>query len=250
MLRRTMLAVGRALGWALVGMLLVGLALYIRFLRSGPELEPWHRAHLDEEFTAARADEVRTIADYRALETRLLAEVDREVYAETEPEDRLPFNRYFRGSRSDPATWPVDWNRTWEHAPAGPSAAVLLLHGLTDSPYSMHALAETFASQGLHVLALRLPGHGTAPAGLLSFEIEDMQAAVSLAMRDLRRRIGSTSHCSSWRTRYLIRPTQISAQRRAATTNCNRSRTTTTSAPARATWSCSIPSAASSRSRA
>ena len=79
MLRRTMLAVGRTLGWALVGMLLVGLALYIRFLRSGPELEPWHRAHLDEEITEARADEVRTIADNRALETRLFAEVELDV---------------------------------------------------------------------------------------------------------------------------------------------------------------------------
>ena len=190
MLRGTIVAVGRALGWAFVGMLLLGLVLYLRYLRSGPELEPWHRVHLEEEFTAAAADKVSTIADYRALEARLFAELDREVYAETEPEDRLPFNRYFRGSRSDPATWPVDWSRTWEHAPPAPPAAVLLLHGLTDSPYSMHALAETFASQGLHVLALRLPGHGTAPAGLLSFEIEDMQAAVSLAMRDLRRRIG------------------------------------------------------------
>jgi alpha-beta hydrolase superfamily lysophospholipase len=184
-------AVGRALGWALVGMLLVGLVLYIRYLRSGPELEPWHRAHLDEEFTAARADEVRTIADYRALERRLFDEIDREIYAETEPEDRLPFNRYFRGSQSDPATWPVDWNRTWEHSPASPPAAVLLLHGLTDSPYSLHALAEDFATRGQHVLALRLPGHGTAPAGLLSFEVEDLQAAVRLAMRDLRRRLGT-----------------------------------------------------------
>ena len=190
LLRATIGAAGRALGWALVGMLLMGLVLYVRYLHSGPELEPWHRVQLEEEFTAGSADKVRTIADYRALEARLFAELDRDVYADTEPEDRLPFNRYFRGSRSDPATWPVDWNRTWEHAPAAPPSAVLLLHGLTDSPYSMHALAESFASQGLHVLALRLPGHGTAPAGLLSFRIEDMQAAVSLAMRDLRRRLG------------------------------------------------------------
>jgi hypothetical protein len=143
-LRGAVLAVGRALGWALVGMLLLGLVLYIRYLRSGPELEPWHRAHLDEEFTAARADEVRTIADYRALERRLFDEIDREIYAETEPEDRLPFNRYFRGSQSDPATWPVDWNRTWEHSPASPPAAVLLLHGLTDSPYSLSHVALPF----------------------------------------------------------------------------------------------------------
>jgi alpha-beta hydrolase superfamily lysophospholipase len=190
MLRGALRAIGRALGWALAGMLLLGLVLYVRYLRSGPELEPWHRARLDEEFTAARADEVRTLADYRALEARLSVELDREVYAATEPEDRLPYNRYYRGSRSDPRTWPLDWNWTWEHAPASPPAAVLLLHGLTDSPYSLHALATELAARGLHVVALRLPGHGTAPAGLLSFKVEDMQAAVRLAMRDLRRRLG------------------------------------------------------------
>ena len=192
-MRRAVGAIGRALGWALVGMLLVGVVLYIRFLRSGPELEPWHRAHLDEEFTAAKADEVRTVADYRALETRLFAELDREVYAQTEPEDRLRSTAITVAARAIRGRWPVNWNRTWEHAPAAAPAAVLLLHGLTDSPYSMHALGEDFASRGLHVLALRLPGHGTAPAGLLHFQIEDMQAAVRLAMRDLRARLGDDS---------------------------------------------------------
>ena len=192
-LRSTARLLGLAIGSALMGALLIALVMYVRYLRSGPELEPWHDAQLDTEFTAADADEVRTIADYRALETRLFAELDREVYQRTEPEDRLPFNRYFRGSASDPATWPVDWSRTWEHAPSAPAAAVLLLHGLTDSPYSLHALAENFARQGLHVVALRMPGHGTAPSGLLSFEVEDMQAVVRLAMRDLRARLGGAT---------------------------------------------------------
>jgi alpha-beta hydrolase superfamily lysophospholipase len=191
MMRRALRAIGLAIGSALFGMLLVGLALYIRFLRGGPELEPWHRAHLDEEFTAAQADELRTVANYRALEARLFDELDREVYAQTEAEDRVPYNRYHRGSQSDPATWPIDWNRTWEHAPVAPPAAVLLLHGLTDSPYSLRALGEDLAARGVHVLAPRMPGHGTAPAGLLDFEIEDMQALVHLAMRDLRARLGS-----------------------------------------------------------
>lgn len=191
MIRRAFRTLVLAVGSAVFGMLLIGLVLYVRFLRSGPELEPWHRARLGAEFTVAQAAEIRTIADYRALEGRLDAELDREVYERVDTEDRQPFNRFFRGSRSDPGTWPVNWNRTWEHVPAAKApAAVLLLHGLTDSPYSLHALAEHFAGRGLHVVALRLPGHGTAPAGLLSFEIEDMQAAVRLAMRDIRRRAG------------------------------------------------------------
>jgi alpha-beta hydrolase superfamily lysophospholipase len=190
MMRRAVRAVGLAVGSALLGMLLIALAWYVHFLRSGPELEPWHSARLAEEFTAARADEVRTVAVYRALEARLFAELDREVYAQIDPEDRLPYNRYFRGSESDPGAWPFDWNRSWEHSPATPRAAVLLLHGLTDSPYSLRVLGEGFAAQGLHVLGLRLPGHGTAPAGLLHFRVEDMQSVVRLAMRDLRARLG------------------------------------------------------------
>ena len=40
------------------------------------------------------------------------------------------------------------------------------------------------------MVGLRLPGHGTAPSGLLTFEIEDMAAAVRMAMRDLRAQLG------------------------------------------------------------
>jgi esterase/lipase len=54
----------------------------------------------------------------------------------------------------------------------------------------MRSLAEQFAGRGLAVTGLRLPGHGTAPAGLLEFNWRDHAAAVRLAMRDLRRRLG------------------------------------------------------------
>jgi esterase/lipase len=40
------------------------------------------------------------------------------------------------------------------------------------------------------VVGLRLPGHGTAPSGLLDVTAADWQAAVRLAARDLRRKIG------------------------------------------------------------
>ena len=80
MLRSTLRMLGLAIASALFGALLIALAFYIRFLRSGPELEPWHDARLGAEFAAANADEVRTIADYRALEARLFDELDREVY--------------------------------------------------------------------------------------------------------------------------------------------------------------------------
>jgi alpha-beta hydrolase superfamily lysophospholipase len=113
------------------------------------------------------------------------------VYGQLAPAERSPINRFDAGSRSDPRAWPVDWNRTFVLEPDGrPRAGVLLLHGLTDSPYSLRAVGAALSREGARVVGLRLPGHGTAPSGLLSFQVEDMQAATRLAMRDLRRTLG------------------------------------------------------------
>ena len=188
MLRKLIRLLAAAVRSLLLGLLLVGVVLYARFLLRGPELAAWHTADLRSEFTSSQAEEVRTLDDYRALEERLFAELQREVRDHLEPRERHAFNRYNPGSRSDPAGWTTDWNRTYEFAPARAGGAVLLLHGLTDSPYSLRSIGEHLAGRDLLVVGLRLPGHGTAPSGMLDFEVEDMQAAVRMAMRDLRRR--------------------------------------------------------------
>jgi len=175
-----------AAGSAVLGILLLGLGIYARYLASGPALQPWHRVPLAD-FTAGQAGEIVTLDDYLALEDRLFADLDASIYREPSAGRDL-FNRFRRGSRSDPGRWRVNWNRTFRlEAAAGvePRGAVLLLHGLTDSPYSLRSIGEHLAARGYEVVGLRLPGHGTAPSGLLSFKIEDMQAAVRLAARDL-----------------------------------------------------------------
>jgi alpha-beta hydrolase superfamily lysophospholipase len=177
-----------AAGAVLLGLALIGAGLYWHFLRNGPAPAVWHQAQLAD-FTASQADAVRTLDDYRALEDRLFADLQQQVYAAVLPADRIAINRYHAGSRSDPGIWPVNWNRTFRLAPATdgpPRGSVLLLHGLTDSPYSLRSIGEHLAGRGFEVVGLRLPGHGTAPSGLLSFRVEDLQAAVRLAMRDLR----------------------------------------------------------------
>src|ERR1041385_4116649 len=49
--------------------------------------------------------------------------------------------------------------------------AILLVHGLTDSPYYVRALADVFYAAGYNVAAVLLPGHGTKPEDLLSVRL-------------------------------------------------------------------------------
>ena len=68
---------------------------------------------------------------------------------------------------------------------AQPRAKVLLLHGLSDAPYSLRAMAQQLHGAGATVLGLRVPGHGTAPSGLVHVTWQDMAAAVQLAVEHL-----------------------------------------------------------------
>ena len=54
----------------------------------------------------------------------------------------------------------------------------------------MRSLGERLHAAGASVVALRIPGHGTAPSGLVYAEWEDWAAAVELAMRHLREVMG------------------------------------------------------------
>ncbi len=127
-------------------------------------LQPWHTQVLHEEFKADQAGEVRDLAGYLRVEERLFAEMDAEVYAVTPTGPDQALVRFSPGSASDPRDRVPNWNRTFEIGPADAPAGVLLLHGMSDGPYSLRALGEALAGQGYRVLGLRLPGHGTIPS--------------------------------------------------------------------------------------
>jgi alpha-beta hydrolase superfamily lysophospholipase len=177
-----------AVGYTALGALVVVLAGFAYYVRSLPELSVWHRATLDEEFSAAST--VSDFAGYLALEDRLFAQLDEQVCARVPTGPDQALNRYSRGSLADPARWPTPWNRSFEHRTTEPRAGVLLLHGLSDSPYSMRALGERLAAEQAWVVGLRIPGHGTAPSGLVTVRWQDMSAAVALAVRHLRSAVG------------------------------------------------------------
>lgn len=148
-------------------------------------LEPWHTKKLVEEFTVDKAETVVTLADYQALEERLFEELEAKVYDLVDTGPQYALVRYSRGSAADPRVDNPNWNRSFEMTQSDPLGAVLLLHGMSDSPYSLRTVARTLHEQGYHVLALRMPGHGTAPSGLRFVDAEDMIAAVRLGMRHL-----------------------------------------------------------------
>jgi alpha-beta hydrolase superfamily lysophospholipase len=170
------------------GAVVVLVAVFVLYLEGRPELEVWHLADLDEDYTASSG--VATFADYLALEGRLFAQLDAQVYAKIPPEQRRLINRYNRGSLSDPARWSPNWNRSFELTAERPKAAILLLHGMSDAPYSLRRLGQRLNAAGALVVGLRIPGHGTAPSGLVTVAWQDMAAAVRLAMGHLAESAG------------------------------------------------------------
>ncbi len=172
-----------AAAYSAVGALVVLVAVFIVYMERQPDLNVWHTTVLDEEFTASSG--VESFSDYLALEERLFAQLDTEIYAQIPADEDRLINRYHRGSLSDPERWPRNWNRSFELAADAAKAGVLLLHGMSDSPYSLQSLGQRLNTAGALVVGLRIPGHGTAPSGLVEVTWQDMAAAVRLAMRHL-----------------------------------------------------------------
>ena len=158
--------------------------------RGYPDLELWHRVVLREEVTAADLGPAVSLDEFRRREQRLFEELEARVERAVPADRQTIANRYFTGSRASPRRFLFDGNRTFERAPPHPVGGVLLIHGLTDGPYSMSALARTFESRGYYALGLRMPGHGTIPSGLVGATWEDWAAAVRLGVRHVRARIG------------------------------------------------------------
>ena len=157
---------------------------------STPSLEPWHTEKLTEEFTAEMAQKIRTFDEYLQLEDRLFAQLEENVYTQTGTGPDYELVRYSAGSAADPQHRRPNWNRSFELSADRPVGGVLLLHGMSDSPYSLRALGRTLNRRDYRVIGLRLPGHGTAPSGLTSLSWQDMVSAVRLAMADLATSLG------------------------------------------------------------
>ena len=178
----------RALKTAKVLAIIVATIVLIRAFdaRKLPELQVWHEVHFENEFDANQ-DSVDSLASYLELEQALFDELNEKVYGNEIAGEGFVVSRFKSDSAFNAQNHPTNWNRTVELIPQGkPRAVALMLHGLTDSPYSMRATAELFLQRGYRVLVPRLPGHGTAPGGLKQVHWEDWHAVVQLAARHLQ----------------------------------------------------------------
>ncbi len=158
--------------------------------RSMPALQIWHTAVLENEFTASDATPQSTLQSYLEQEERLFAELHEKVYQQLGSTAEFTYSRYRIAGAQDPA-WPEqNWNRSFELVPEKVQGGALLLHGLTDSPYSLRRIGEILHARGFYVLGLRLPGHGTIPGALTQVRWEDWVAASRIGARHVREQIG------------------------------------------------------------
>ncbi|ODT21574.1 MAG: hypothetical protein ABS35_16865 [Kaistia sp. SCN 65-12] len=174
----------------IVALSLLGLRIYDT--QRGAPLEPWH-TFVPEELSIKELDRAGW-ADYLKAEDKAFASVRAEVTQKLDPEERVPVNRYFDGSAIHPAHFKQDWNRSYVMEPEGkPVGVAVFLHGLTDSPYSLRHVARQYRERGFVAIAIRLPGHGTVPAGLTEVEWQDWLAATRLAVREARKRVDAAA---------------------------------------------------------
>jgi len=86
---------------------------------------------------------------YLAQENEIMASVRAEVTEKLAPDERVPINRYSMRVPFYPARFAHDWNRSYVRDPDGqPVGVTVLIHGLTDSPYSLRHVAQYYRDRG------------------------------------------------------------------------------------------------------
>ncbi|AZZ96601.1 alpha/beta fold hydrolase [Pseudoalteromonas sp. R3] len=83
---------------------------------------------------------------------------------------------------SEPATQIADYVAPFQLTHPNNQKAVLLIHGLTDSPFIFHTLAADLYARGYDVRTMLLPGHGTAASDLKEVDYRDWQQHVRYAI--------------------------------------------------------------------
>lgn len=156
----------------------------------GPSLQLWH-TFVPHEMRAEAIDKANW-SDYLKAEDAIFKEIKLNVTDKLDSTAQTPLNRYYSGSPIYPEKFPTDWNRSYIMMPQGkPKGAVVLLHGLTDTPYSLRHIADNYRQYGYVAVGIRLPAHGTVPGALTDVDWQDWLAATRLAVRQAKSLAGN-----------------------------------------------------------
>jgi len=152
---------------------------------SQPDLEPWHYMTFapdnltDNQYTS--------FSEYIRAERKYLDG----IYGSLAKVSKQKFCKYTKGDISSPVIKGVNQNGSFEFEPQGAEfkGGVLLVHGLSDSPYHMRKIGLFLSRAGYYVVGLRLPGHGTVPAALIDIRWQDWYKAVVFAAKFVKERV-------------------------------------------------------------
>ena len=176
----------RFFGFVLLGGLLALVAVRWMTRHTRAALSPWHSVEMTTEFSAEQTSASYGLEDLLAVEDQLFEELAE--WVANDPSGAALLSRFNPSSPTNPLNMDPNWNRTFLLEPPGKvRGGALLLHGLSDSPYSMRALGQAMTESGFFVVGLRLPGHGTTPGSLSRASLEDWRAAVRIAARAVAR---------------------------------------------------------------
>ncbi|MGY5466493.1 alpha/beta hydrolase [Citrobacter koseri] len=179
----------RHVALTLLVVLIVFLGVRVYQTESGPDLHLWHTWTGSE--MSANALDKATFSQYLAREEMLFSHLKTGVTDKLKADEQTPINRFYHNSRVWPPQFSPNGNRSYVLMPQGkPRGVAVLLHGLTDSPYSMKYVAKDYQQHGFIAVVPRLPGHGTAPGALTAVEWEQWLAASRLAVREATRLAG------------------------------------------------------------
>jgi len=172
---------------ALAACAAVALGFTLYAVSALPKLQPWHTERLHEEFSALKYSGL-DFDGYLQREAKLFDELARAVARWDASDEAFTQSRFNPRGTLNALADGAPYNRSFRLTPQEPRGSALLMHGLTDSPYSMKALAEALHARGFEVTVLRLPGHGTLPSMMVEMSFRDWEAAVRIAARDVAAR--------------------------------------------------------------
>ena len=181
----------RWLAWGAGTLLALALAIALGFtlyaVGTLAPLQDWHTERLHEEFSALRHGGIDFDA-YLKREALLFDEYRATAAGWQRTDEAFLQSRFNPNNAQNLLVDGAPYNRSFRLLQPNASGHALLIHGLTDAPYSMKALAESLHARGFEVTVLRLPGHGTLPSMMVEMSERDWIAAVQIAARDVAAR--------------------------------------------------------------